>query len=69
MTDLSGTIKELIAQRDSLNEAIEALQSLSNGASRNGSSRKRTMSPAARARIAAAQRARWTKFRAKKKSA
>ena len=69
MTDLSGTIKELIAQRDSLNEAIEALQSLSNGASRNGSSRKRTMSPAARARIAAAQRARWAKFRAKKKSA
>jgi hypothetical protein len=69
MTDLSATIKELIAQRDSLNEAIAALEGLTNGTSRNGSSRKRTLSASARARIAAAQRARWAKFRKAKKAA
>jgi hypothetical protein len=68
MEDLSGILSQLITERDRLNAAIEALQSLSdNGASHKGErSTKRTMSAAARARIAAAQRKRWAKFKAKK---
>jgi hypothetical protein len=69
MSDLSGTIKELIEQRDNLNQAIAALEGLTNGASRKGPSGKRNMSAAGRARIAAAQRARWAKFRSKRKKA
>jgi len=65
MADLSGTIKQLIARRDSLDAAITALQSVRDGASRRGPAGKRRMSAAGRARIAAAQRARWAKFRAK----
>ena len=69
MTDLSGTIKELIAQRDGLNEAIAALEGISNGASRTRRrGGKRAVSAAGRARIAAAQRARWAKFRKAKKA-
>ena len=69
MANLSVTIKELITERDRLNDAITALESLSSRASRNGFLAKKTMSAAGRARIAVAQRARWTKFRAKKKTA
>jgi len=64
MVDFSGTIKQLVIERDRLNSAIEALQSI-NGASR-GTTGKRRLSTAARARIAAAQRKRWAKVRAKK---
>jgi len=64
MIDFSDTIKQLVAERDRLNSAIEALESI-NGVSRRASG-KRTMSAAARARISAAQRARWAKVRAKK---
>lgn len=67
MSDLSGIIKELITERDRLNAAIAALQNVGNGASRKSVSAKRTLSAAARARIAAAQRARWVKVRAKKR--
>lgn len=71
MSDLSGTIKQLIEERNRLNAAIAALQSVSNRASGKGSRMHstRTMSAAGRARIAAAQRARWKKFRAKNKAA
>jgi hypothetical protein len=47
-----------------LDKAIEALSGLA-GISNNGGG-KRRLSAAARARIAAAQRARWAKFKAKK---
>jgi len=67
MANLSDVVNQLIEERDRLNSAITALESIGNGASRNGSSKKRTMSAAGRARIAAAQRARWAKFRGKKK--
>jgi len=63
MVDFSDTIKQLVIERDRLNNAIEALQSI-NGAS--GTSGKRSLSAAARARISAAQRKRWAKVRAKK---
>jgi hypothetical protein len=65
MADFTGILKQLIEQRDRLNTAIATLQGI-NGGSRRGS-RKRTLSASARARIAAAQRKRWAKVRAKKK--
>lgn len=68
MSDLSSTIMQLIAERDLLNAAIVALESV-NGTSRMGRRSKRTISAAGRARIAAAQRARWAKVKAKKKAA
>jgi hypothetical protein len=73
--DLSGIIKQLITERDRLNSAIAALEGVSGGASRKGSSStkpssstKRTMSAASRAKIAAAQRARWAKVKTKRKT-
>ncbi len=66
MSDLSGIIKQLIAERDRLNNAIAAFRGVSNGASHGRVPGKRTMSAAGRARIAAAQRARWAKIRRKK---
>ena len=68
MEELSAIVKALIEERDRLNTAIAALQGVSNGASRNHSPR-RVLSAAARARIAAAQRKRWAKVRAKAKKA
>jgi len=65
MKVFSDTIKQLIEERDRLNAAIAALQSI-NGVSRL-SSGKRTLSAAARARIAAAQRKRWAKWKRKKR--
>jgi hypothetical protein len=65
MVDLSGIIKQLITERDRLNAAIAALQSANNG---KGHSAKRGISAAGRARIAAAQRKRWAKIRAKKRT-
>ena len=69
MEELSAIVKALIEERDRLNAAIAALQGVSNGASRKGFSRRGTMSAKARATIAAAQRARWAKWRSKKKAA
>jgi hypothetical protein len=65
--EISGIIKQLTEERDRLNAAITALQGLSPAASRKGSPHKGrtkgTMSAAGRARIAAAQRARWAKVK------
>jgi len=53
-------------ERDKLDRAIAALSGISGkGSATRG---KRKLSAAARARIAAAQRARWAKFKAKKGS-
>ena len=68
MADLTSIVNQLITERDRLNAAIAALQGVSNKASRKGRRSKRTMSAAARARIAAAQRKRWAKVRAKKRA-
>ena len=67
MTNLSAVLAQLKKERDKLNRAIEAL---SQGAAqgRRGMG-KRRLSAAARQRIANAQRARWAKFRAKRKAA
>ena len=65
MTDINGIIKQLELERDRIDSAIQALRGVG---STNGARRpKRTLSAAARRRIAAAQRARWAKVKAGKK--
>ena len=65
MTDLGAVLEQLRVERANLDRAIDVLSGLVDkaGKSRRG---KRRLSAAARERIAAAQRARWAKFRAKK---
>lgn len=63
MGDLSAVIEQLKAERSKLDRAIEALSGVAGHSSRGG---RRKLSASARARIAAAQRARWAKFKAKK---
>jgi len=62
IADIVGQLK---AERDKLDRAIQALAGL-NGTQK--AAKKRTLSASARARIAAAQRLRWKKFKAAKKS-
>jgi len=65
MNNINGIVKQLEQERDRIDSAIQALKGVS---SRNGASRpRRTLSAAARRRIAAAQRARWAKVKAGKK--
>jgi len=65
MTDLGAVLEQLKAERAKLDRAIDALRGVvsKSGKGRGG---KRKLSAAARARIAAAQRKRWAKFKAKK---
>ena len=65
MADLGVVVAQLKAERAKLDKAIDALSSIA-GKSSGGGGGKRRLSAAARARIAAAQRARWAKFKAKK---
>jgi hypothetical protein len=65
MTDLGAVLAQLKAERARLDKAIAALSGVVGG--RVGARRgKPRLSAAARKRIAAAQRARWAKVRAKK---
>lgn len=67
MTELGVVLAQLKKERDRLNRAIAALSgSATRG--RSGGTKKRKLSAAARKRIADAQRARWAKFRAKKRA-
>jgi len=63
--NLSQVVAQLKTERDRLDRAIEALSGL-DGTGR-ASGHKRTLSAAARERIAQAQRERWKKFKAAKK--
>ena len=63
MADLRAVVVQLKKERDKLDKAIEVLSGIT-GTSGGGGRRK--LSAAARERIAAAQRARWAKFKAKK---
>jgi hypothetical protein len=66
MGNVEAALQQLVDQRDRLNRAIEALGGIASGSSgRKG--KKRILSAAARQKIAAAQRARWAKYRAAKK--
>lgn len=64
MTDLGAVLAQLKTERAKLDKAISALAGITG--SPNGGSKKRTLSAAARRKIAAAQRARWAKVKAKK---
>jgi len=63
MADLAAILAQLKEERAKLDEAIAALSGV---AGKSGGGGKRRLSAAARARIAAAQRARWAKFKANK---
>ena len=72
MVNLSQAVKQLHKERQrvqsQLNQLDSAIKALS-GNHRGSSGPRRVLSAAARARIAAAQRARWAKVRAAKKKA
>jgi hypothetical protein len=63
MADLGAIVAQLKAERTKLDKAIAALSDVTGKPNGGG---RRKLSAAARARIAAAQRARWAKFKAKK---
>lgn len=63
MADLSAVLAQLKQERAKLDKAIAALSGV---AGKPGGGGTRRLSAAARERIAAAQRARWAKFKAKK---
>jgi len=65
MADIGAVVAQLKAERAKLDKAIAVLSGL-DGRSSGGGGGKRKLSAAARERIAAAQRARWAKFKAKK---
>jgi hypothetical protein len=66
--NIAEIIESLKLERNRINAAIAALDH--SGFSRKyGARKKRTMSAAARAKIAAAQRARWAKQKAAQKKA
>ena len=68
--DLQTQRKQLSTELERLDTAIKALQSVEGRNGRGSVTRvHRTMSIAARKRIAAAQRARWAKWKAKQKAA
>jgi hypothetical protein len=63
MTDLSAVVAQLKQERSKLDRAIAALSGITGNSDGGG---RRKLSPAARERIAAAQRARWAKFKKNK---
>jgi hypothetical protein len=74
MATVASLVKQLKKERDlvarqlsGLNAAISAFAGVYTGATKP-THKKRTLSAAGRKRIAAAQRARWAKIRAKKKA-
>lgn len=76
MPNLEKVVKSLVAEKKSLQSklnqvdaAISALRGMSQNGRSVGVRPKRILSLAARRRIAAAQRARWAKYKAQKKAA
>ena len=65
MANLSAVVAQLKAERAKLDKAIEALSGVAGNSGGSGRGIRRLSAPA-RERIAAAQRARWAKFKAKK---
>jgi len=75
MANLESVIQQLRAERDRLDRAIAALESVGGktaprraGRRTSAHTARRTVSLAARRRIAAAQRARWKRVRASQRS-
>jgi hypothetical protein len=76
MPNLDKVVKSLVAEQRSLqgrlhqvDAAIAALRGMSQNGRNAGARPKRVLSVAARRRIAAAQRARWAKYKQQKKAA
>jgi hypothetical protein len=76
MANLFAVMQQLKRERESAQEqvkgfdaALAVLGSLTSLESKSRTGKRRTMSASARRKIAAAQRARWAKFRAGKKAA
>lgn len=76
MPNLEKVVKSLVSEQKSLQSklnqvdaAISALRGMSQNGRSVGVRPKRILSLAARRRIAAAQRARWAKYKAQKKAA
>src|SRR6185437_2193983 len=68
MANFDSVIQELKAERDRIDQALTILSSLNgSGQPKSAGARGRTMSPAARARISQAQKARWAKSRGQAK--
>jgi hypothetical protein len=71
MSNLTNVVQQLRSEREQAQKRIEqldeALKALTGVGSRRGTGTRRTMSAAARKRIAAAQRARWAKWKAAQK--
>ena len=69
MANFAGVLKELEQERDRLNQVIQVIGDfvgrIGTGIRAKPKGPKRTPSVAARRKIAAAQRARWAKVRAK----
>jgi hypothetical protein len=59
MNELSNVLAELRSERNRLNQAIASLEEIGT----NGTRPKKSMSAAGRARIAAAQKKRWAKWK------
>jgi hypothetical protein len=74
MANLSGIVKQLKKERDKVEKQLSALDAAVTAfaavyrATGKPPHKRRKMSAKARAKIAAAQRARWAKVRAKRKS-
>ena len=66
MTDLGTVLEQLKQERAKLDRAIAALSGVVGGKVDGGRTTRPRLSAAARKRIAAAQRARWAKFKATK---
>ena len=66
MTNLTSVLNQLQQERNRLASQLESLNNALSALNVNGASRKGRMSAAGRARIAAAQRARWAKVKGRK---
>ena len=67
--DLKVQRAKVAAELDQLDRAISALSGVSSNGVANVGRARRVMSPAARRRIAAAQKARWARWRRSQKAA
>ena len=66
MTNLASALKQLEQERNRLSSRLEQLNKAVSALTGASSTHRGTISPAGRARIAAAQRARWAKTKSQK---
>jgi uncharacterized phosphosugar-binding protein len=66
MTNLTSALNQLEQERNRLSSRLEQINNAVSALTGAGNTRRGTISPAGRARIAAAQRARWAKAKGQK---